>query len=111
MCIFCQIAVHRAPAEIILENDAFMAFRDINPVAPVHVLVIPKRHISNFNGIEAEEMGELSRFIQEVAKILELDRSGYRLVTNIGKNGGQEVMHLHWHLLGGGKIVWEENRK
>lgn len=107
MCIFCQIAAHQAPADIVLENDTFMAFRDICPVAPVHILVIPKRHISNFNGIEAHKMGEMSHFIQEVTKILEIDKSGYRLVTNIGKNGGQEVMHLHWHLLGGGKIRWK----
>lgn len=111
MCIFCEIAAHRVPAEIVMENEHFMAFNDINPVAPVHVLIIPKRHIPDFNQIEAGEMGNMDLFIQKVARELGLDKSGYRLVTNIGNHGGQEVMHLHWHLLGGGKLLWGSKRK
>jgi len=106
VCIFCQIAANRAPKSVVLENERFVAFDDIAPVAPVHVLIIPKRHIVSFDEVDAETMREMTGFIQEVARKVGVDKSGYRLVTNVGRNGGQEVLHMHWHLLGGGKIRW-----
>ena len=109
MCIFCKIIHKELPAKVIAEDERFIAFEDINPVAPVHVLIIPKEHIENFQQIDAETMGEMSDFIKGCATKLGIDRSGYRLVTNIGRNGGQEVMHLHFHLLGGGRIVWRDD--
>jgi len=106
MCIFCKIVEGEIPSNKVLENDDFIAFHDINPSAPIHVLVIPKKHIECFQDISGELMAKATPFIQEVAKILELDKSGYRLVTNNGSDGGQEVYHLHFHILGGGKLKW-----
>ena len=106
MCLFCKIVNKEIPANIELENDDFMAFHDINPIAPIHVLIIPKTHVENFQEISPEMMAKATTFIQEVAKKMGLDKDGYRLLTNIGKNGGQEVMHLHFHLVGGTKLRW-----
>jgi len=106
MCIFCKIVEGEIPSNKVLENDDFLAFHDINPSAPVHVLVIPKKHIDSFNEIDSETMAKMTPFIQEVAKKLALDENGYRLVTNIGVDGGQEVKHIHFHILGGGKLKW-----
>ncbi len=106
MCIFCKIAKGEIPSNKVLENDDFLAFHDINPKAPIHILVIPKKHIENFQEISAEDMAKITPFIHEVAKELELDKNGYRLITNNGEDGGQEVMHLHFHLLGGAKLTW-----
>jgi len=106
MCIFCKIVNGEIPSNKILENDDFLAFHDINPAAPIHVLVIPKEHIDSFKETPAEVMAKMTPFIQEVAKKLGLDESGYRLITNIGSDGGQEVKHLHFHILGGGKLIW-----
>jgi len=94
------------PSNKVLENDEFIAFHDINPVAPVHILIIPKKHIENFQSAKPELMAKMTSFIQDVAKELCLDKNGYRLVTNNGKDGGQEVPHLHFHLLGGAKLKW-----
>ena len=104
MCIFCKIVAGEIPSNKIAENDKFVAFHDVNPIAPIHVLVIPKEHIASFNEITSEIMADMTLFIQEVAKILNLDKDGYRMITNIGENGGQEVKHIHFHMLGGAKL-------
>ena len=106
MCLFCKIVKKEIPANIELESDEFLAFHDINPIAPIHLLIIPKVHVENFQELEPNLMAKMTSFIQAVAKKMGLDKSGYRLLTNIGKDGGQEVMHLHFHLVGGGKLKW-----
>jgi len=106
MCLFCKIVNKEIPSNIIYENDEFLAFHDINPKAPVHLLAIPKVHVDSFNELSPELMGTMTSFIQEVAKEVKIDKSGYRVITNIGENGGQEVKHLHFHILGGAKLKW-----
>ena len=101
MCIFCQIIDGKIPNKTVLEDDNFLAFEDINPVAKIHTLIIPKQHIKSFNEITPEIMANMTTFIQKVAKDLGVKDDGYRLVTNIGQNGGQEVEHIHFHLLAG----------
>jgi histidine triad (HIT) family protein len=107
MCLFCKIANKEIPANIILEDENFLAFHDINPKAPVHILVIPKIHVDSFNEVTPETMAGVTTFIQDVARETKIDESGYRVITNIGENGGQEVKHLHFHVLGGAKLKWE----
>lgn len=106
MCIFCKIINNEIPSNIILEDSEFMAFHDINPKAPVHILVIPKVHVNSFNEVTPQTMKNMTVFIQNVAKELNIQDSGYRVITNIGENGGQEVKHLHFHILGGAKLAW-----
>ncbi len=107
MCLFCKIVNKEIPANVILENDNFLAFHDINPKAPLHVLAIPKIHVDSFNEVSSDTMQGMTQFIQEVAKEVKIDKSGYRVVTNIGEDGGQEVKHLHFHVLGGAKLQWD----
>jgi len=107
MCIFCKIVEGEIPSNKVLENDEFLAFHDINPKAPIHVLVIPKKHIQSFQEVDSNTMANITPFIQEVATKLGIDKSGYRLITNIGYDGGQEVLHLHFHILGGARLKWE----
>jgi histidine triad (HIT) family protein len=95
------------PSNIVLEDENSLAFHDINPKAPVHILVIPKTHVESFNDVTPEIMANLTSFIQDVAKEVGIDKTGYRVITNIGENGGQEVKHLHFHILGGAKLKWE----
>ena len=106
MCIFCNIIEGKIGADKILEREKFLAFKDINPIAPIHILIIPKEHIESFNEVSAETMGEMTEFIKEVAKKVGVFEEGYRIITNINENGGQEVKHLHFHLLGGAKLNW-----
>ncbi len=106
MCLFCKIVNGEIPSNKVLEDEHFLAFHDINPIAPVHLLIIPKLHVEKFQDVQADTMAMMTPFIQEVARKMGLDESGYRLVTNNGKDGGQEVLHLHFHLLGGGKLKW-----
>lgn len=106
MCLFCKIVNKEIPSNVILENEKFLAFHDINPKAPVHILAIPKVHVDSFNEIDATLMAEMTTFIQDVAKEVKIDKTGYRVVTNIGENGGQEVKHLHFHIMGGAKLSW-----
>jgi histidine triad (HIT) family protein len=106
MCLFCKIVNKEIPANIELENDDFIAFHDINPKAPIHILAIPKLHVESFNEVSPETMSGLTHFIQELVKKVGIDQSGYRVITNIGENGGQEVQHLHFHILGGAKLKW-----
>ncbi len=104
MCIFCKLVAGEIPSNKILENDDFIAFHDLYPKAPIHILVIPKEHVECFDKVSAEMMAKMTPFIQEVAKLTAIDKSGYRLITNNGENGGQEVKHLHFHIMGGAKL-------
>ncbi|TSA81833.1 histidine triad nucleotide-binding protein [Helicobacter mehlei] len=104
--VFEKIVAGEIPCQKVLENEAFLAFEDINPKAPVHVLVIPKVGVKDFNAITPELMANMSAFILEVVAKLGIKESGYRLITNIGADGGQEVPHLHFHILGGAKLTW-----
>jgi histidine triad (HIT) family protein len=106
MCIFCKIINDEIPSNRVLEDDNFIAFHDINPIAPVHLLIIPKIHVENFQDVKPDMMALMTTFIQSVAKKMGLDESGYRLIVNNGDDGGQEVPHLHFHLLGGTKLKW-----
>jgi histidine triad (HIT) family protein len=108
MCLFCQIVNGEIPSNKVAENEKFLAFHDIYPKAPIHILIIPKTHIDCFQSTPPEVMAEMTPFIQEVATKLGLDETGYRLITNNGSDGGQEIKHLHFHLLGGAKLVWNQ---
>ncbi|MDD6055148.1 MAG: histidine triad nucleotide-binding protein [Helicobacter sp.] len=107
MCVFEKIIKGEIPCNKVLENDDFLAFYDIAPKAPVHVLAIPKKFAKDFQELNPQEMVGFSSFIQEVAKVLGLDKSGYRIISNIGVNGGQEIPYLHFHILGGAKLKWD----
>lgn len=108
--IFSKILRKEIPASIVFENEKVLAFRDINPQAPVHILIIPKEEIeyaSDIDGkVHAELLGELFDAANKIARDLEIDKDGFRLVINNGENAGQEVPHLHLHLLGGRKFKW-----
>lgn len=102
--IFCKIIAKEVPADIIYENDDVLVIKDIHPQAPVHVLLVPKKHISEImdsNEDDAQILGKLLLSAKEVAKILNLEYKGFRLIINQGEDGGQIVPHLHVHLLGG----------
>jgi histidine triad (HIT) family protein len=106
-CLFCKIVEGTIPSKKVYENESVLVFHDIRPAAPVHVLVIPKKHIATMNDAEGEDfelIGEMHRAAQHVVRELGIAESGYRLVNNCGKDGGQEVFHLHYHLLGGAKL-------
>jgi histidine triad (HIT) family protein len=109
-CIFCRIASGEIPASIVKRSEHAVAFRDLDPKAPVHVLVIPTTHVAaarDARGKPGEEMlGRLLAFATQVATDLGLDAGGYRIVTNTGPDGGQSVFHMHLHLLGGRKLAW-----
>ena len=103
-CIFCRIAAGQIPAEKVLENDRFVAFKDIDPKAPQHVLIIPREHLVSLNDIGAWEQcegQELLEFIAQVAREIGVADTGYRLISTIGPDGAQEVQHMHFHILGG----------
>lgn len=107
-CLFCRIARGELPTELLLETEHVVAFSDINPVAPTHILVIPKKHVPSLAGLEPEDqalMGELMAAVKELAEQEGLS-SGYRVVANTGSDGGQSVNHLHFHLLGGRSLQW-----
>ena len=106
-CIFCKIAAGEIPSNKVYEDDRIIAIHDINPMAPVHVLIIPKEHISSANAVTEENcdiIGHLFSKIPAVAKELGLE-NGYRVITNCGEDGCQSVMHIHFHLLGGKKLT------
>ena len=107
MSIFRKIVSGEIPCNKVLENDDFLAFHDINPKAPIHILIIPKKEYTCFQEVDPKIMVGLTEFTQKVAKLLGLDESGYRLITNNGSDCGQEVLHLHFHLLGGAKLSWD----
>lgn len=106
-CLFCKIVADEIPAEVVARRDGFMAFRDIDPKAPQHVLVIPETHVPSIAGaagLSATERAEMPLFIAEVAETLGLADSGYRVTTNHGPDGRQSVFHLHWHVMGGAEL-------
>jgi len=108
-CRFCKIANKETLAEIVYEDDKFIAFKDIHPKAPLHLLIIPKKHIPSVDHLESKDqrlMGELFLVAQKIARAEGVDKTGYRLIFNIGKDAGQTVDHLHLHLLGGKKLPW-----
>ncbi len=106
MCLFCKIVNKEIPSNIVLENDNFLAFHDINPKAPVHILAIPKMHVDSFSEVTPQTMEGMTSFIQKIVEEVKIKKAGYRVITNIGENGGQEVNHLHFHILGGTKLAW-----
>ncbi|WP_425806765.1 histidine triad nucleotide-binding protein [Desulfitobacterium sp. Sab5] len=103
-CIFCKIVAKEIPGETVYEDDQVLAIKDINPQAPVHLLLITKKHITSLNEVSSEDeglMGHILMLAQKLAQKFGVAESGYRVVTNIGKEGGQAVPHLHFHVLGG----------
>lgn len=105
-CIFCKIISGDIPSEFLFEDEALVAFKDINPIAPVHLLIVPKKHIRSINDLTPDDGALGSHMImtgKDLAVKTGMDKSGYRLFFNVEKGGGQEVFHLHLHLIGG----WE----
>jgi len=103
-CLFCQIVSKEIPAKIVWEDDSFVAFHDIHPKAPVHVLLIPRQHVESLVQVkptDAEMLGRLMLRVSDVAAAVGLKERGFRTIINTGKEGGQEVPHLHLHILGG----------
>ncbi len=108
-CLFCKIVNGDIPCNIVYQDENVLAFRDINPVAPVHVLIIPKRHIQSVRDLNDENINVVTHIFNAaniIAKELGIDETGFRVVTNIGEDGGQTVLHLHYHLLGGRNLQW-----
>lgn len=108
-CLFCKIASREIPAEIVRESDRLVAFRDTNPQAPTHILIIPKEHIRSVAEIDDGHGGLLADVAQaatHLARTEGIADSGWRLVTNVGPDAGQSVFHLHFHLLGGRPMAW-----
>ena len=108
-CLFCKIIEREIPGDIVYENEHVLAFNDINPVAPVHILIIPKEHISTLNDLEenhTQTMGELFLAAKVIASKEGLSDSGYRTVFNCNEDAQQTVFHIHLHLLGGRKMTW-----
>ena len=104
-CLFCKIIRGEIPSARVFENDKAYAFRDINPQAPVHILIVPKKHVANvLEGSDAGIMEDLMRASAEIARQEGLDKNGFRLITNCGRDGAQTVGHLHLHLLGGKQL-------
>tara|TARA_Y100000766_G_scaffold83154_1_gene70760 strand:+ start:1865 stop:2206 length:342 start_codon:yes stop_codon:yes gene_type:complete len=107
--LFTKIINKEIPAEIIYEDNDILAFNDINPQAPVHVLIIPKKEIKTINDIKVEDkeiLGKIFLVAKKIAKKLNIDETGYRTVFNCNEDGGQSVYHIHLHLLGGRKLNW-----
>ncbi len=105
-CLFCKIVKGEVPSKFLFENDSFVVFRDIHPHAPVHLLIVPKRHIRSINDLtenDKETIGEMFMIARDMAKKEGVDKSGYKLLFNVEKGGGQMVFHLHLHLIGGWK--------
>jgi histidine triad (HIT) family protein len=108
-CLFCRIVAGEIPSDTVHDDDVVLAFNDINPVAPVHQLIIPKRHIGSAHELtepDAPLLGRLFAVAAELASAAGLPPGGYRLVTNVGPDAGQSVPHLHFHLLGGRRMSW-----
>ena len=106
-CLFCKIIKKEIPSTVVYEDDEILAFRDIHPVTPVHILVIPKKHITSLAELKKEDeavIGRIYTVINEIAKKEGILEKGFRVIVNCGEDGGQEVKHLHFHLLGGKKL-------
>ncbi|WP_437734057.1 histidine triad nucleotide-binding protein [Sorangium sp. So ce1335] len=109
MCLFCKIANKEIPSKVVLEDEHLLAFHDVNPQAPTHVLVIPKRHIAGIGQAAPEDEATLGRLLlaaRRVAELTGIAESGFRTVVNNGANAGQTVFHLHVHVLGGRSMAW-----
>lgn len=109
-CIFCKIAAGQIKADVVFQDERVMAFRDVSPKAPVHILIIPKKHIERISAVTEADfilIGDLHRAIQRVAIKENVSDSGFRIITNNGKDAGQTVNHLHYHLLGGRSMSWQ----
>lgn len=108
-CIFCKIIAGEIPANIAYEDDQLLAFHDISPQAPSHILIIPKRHIATLNDLNSDDADLISHMVLTATKLADkqsLAKSGYRLVWNCNEQGGQEVFHIHLHLMGGRVMHW-----
>ena len=106
-CIFCKIIKGEIPSEKVYEDDEILAFKDIQPAAPIHILVIPKKHISTLLEVAEEDstlMAKIFQVINKIVKDLGIEKDGFRVIANCGKDSGQEVMHIHFHLLAGRKM-------
>ena len=106
-CLFCKIIAGEIPSSKVYEDDKVLAFKDINPLAPIHILVIPKIHIESAAAVTAENSAVISHIFEVIAQIVKeqgIDEDGFRVVTNCGENGCQSVKHLHFHILGGRKL-------
>ncbi|MEA2517812.1 MAG: histidine triad family protein [Actinomycetota bacterium] len=107
-CLFCKIVAGEVPSDKVLETDDVLAFRDINPGAPTHVLVIPKRHVASVHELEHSDAEEVASLFDAIKQVAEQEgvAHGYRVVTNVGADAGQSVFHLHLHVLGGRPLSW-----
>ncbi|WED43168.1 histidine triad nucleotide-binding protein [Legionella cardiaca] len=108
-CLFCKIASGEIKADIVFETQEIIVIRDIKPQAPIHLLLIPKKHIATINDADSQDEQLLGRMIltaKNMAKVEQLSEDGYRLVFNVNSGGGQEVYHIHLHLLGGRQMTW-----
>ncbi len=108
-CIFCQIVQHKMQAKVVYEDNEIIAFRDISPQAPVHILIVPKKHIPSVNDLSEVDdvlIGRIHRVSKKIAKDESCVETGFRLVLNTGPDAGQAVEHLHFHLFGGRKFSW-----
>ncbi len=105
-CLFCKIVNREIPTEFLYEDDDFVVFRDINPAAPVHLLLVPKKHIRSMNDLQKEDgliLSDLFMIAKDMAKEQGVNESGYKLLFNVEKGGGQVIFHIHLHLIGGWK--------
>lgn len=108
-CLFCKIAAREIPADIVRESDRLVAFRDTNPQAPTHILIIPKEHVPSIAEVEehhGDMLADVAQAATQLARAEGIDESGWRLVTNVGPDASQSVFHLHFHLLGGRPMAW-----
>ena len=104
-CVFCKIVKGEIPSTKVYEDEDIIAFNDINPIAPIHILVVPKKHILSIMELEDEKLlSHIFKVIKNIAKEKGLDKKGFRVITNIGEDGGQAVKHIHFHILGGTKL-------
>ena len=106
-CLFCRIIKKEIPADIVYEDSDIVAFLDLHPVAPVHILVVPKKHISKLTELTVEDeavIGKVYTVINKLAKEKQIDEKGFRVIVNCGEEGGQVIPHIHFHLLGGKKL-------
>ena len=108
-CLFCNIVNKNISCDKLIENDSIIAFRDINPQAPIHILIIPKKHISTINDLKHDDsilIGEMFLIAKELAQVENINNSGFRMVFNCNEDGGQTVYHIHLHLVGGRTFGW-----
>ena len=108
-CVFCQIADKKINSDMIYENDDLVAFHDINPQAPSHILIVPRKHITHLSAVEDEDiplLGEMLVLARKIARENHFGERGYRIALNEGKDGGQTIFHLHMHLLAGRRLMW-----